>query len=364
MADLAAINNTPFRDPGRPRDEKLDFWRGLCIVGMVSWHLLSHPSFPRALSFAVIQSFNFVAEGFVLLAGASIGWQFRRRPEEISRPGPHLARAARFLLLHYAIAAALITLICSTTWYEPVRQRPLLEWARDILLLEYQPYLGDVLNVFIFLFALAPVMLFVLQRAGPRALLMLSLGVFAVAVVWPRFAALNAHGAFVVNGWQIYFVLGILFGRSYPEVLAAKQRRPNVWLLVNVILCVAVSTYRLAIELNPSWETQVPALLRFERHPLTLARTVEMLADMHLLALVTARFWPWIEPWRVTGWLVRFGRKSLRVFVVSIGLDYLICGLLTATGWGVPVNLALWGLDLLVLYGVAVLAVPRQHRAR
>ena len=155
--------------PSSTRDEKLDFWRGLCIVGMVSWHLLSHPSFPRALSFAVIQSFNFVAEGFVLLAGASIGWQFRRRPEEISRPGPHLARAARFLLLHYAIAAALITLICSTTWYEPVRQRPLLEWARDILLLEYQPYLGDVLNVFIFLFALAPVMLFVLLPLNTSA---------------------------------------------------------------------------------------------------------------------------------------------------------------------------------------------------
>jgi len=351
------------RDHSLNRDQKLDFWRGLCIVGMVSWHLMSHPSFPRALSFAVIQSFNFVAEGFVLLAGASIGWQFRRRPEVIARPGPHLARAGRFLLLHYAIAAALTTLICSTTWYEPVRQRPLLDWVRDILLLEYQPYLGDVLSVFIFLFALTPAMLFVLQRAGARSLLLLSLGVFAAAVVWPRFAALNAHGAFVVNGWQIYFVLGILFGRSYPEVLSAWQRRPNVWLLVNVTLCVAVSAYRLAIELHPAWEAQVPAMLRFERHPLTLARTVEILADMHLIALVTARFWPWIEGWRLTDWLVRFGRNSLRVFVVSIGLDYLICGLLTATGGGVPVNIALWGLDLLVLYGVAVFFAPPSSRA-
>ena len=349
--------------PSSRRDEKLDFWRGLCIVGMVSWHLLNHPSIPRALSFAVIQSFNFVAEGFVLLAGASIGWQFRRRPEVIARPGPHLARAGRFLLLHYAIATVLTTLILSTTWCEPVRQPPLLERARDILLLRYQPYLGDVLSVFIFLFALTPVMLLVLRRAGAGALFALSMAVFAVAIVAPHWLALNDGGAFVVNGWQIYFVLGILFGRGYPEVLAAWQHRPNVWLLVNVALCVAISTYRLAIELNPEWEAQVPAILRFERHSLTLARTVEMLADMHLIALVTARFWPWIEPLRVTGWLVRFGRNSLRVFVVSIGPDYLICGLLTATGWGVPVNLALWGLDLLVLYGVAVIVVSRRNRA-
>ncbi|MBX9792367.1 MAG: OpgC domain-containing protein [Pirellulales bacterium] len=345
------------------RDEKLDFWRGLCIVGMVSWHLMSHPSYPRALAFAVIQSFNFVAEGFVLLAGASIGWQFRRRPTEISRAGPHLARAGRFLLLHWAIAAALVVLITSTTLYEPVQPRSPIEWARDVLLLEYQPYLGDVLSVFIFLFALAPAMLFVLRRAGAWALLALSLAVFAVAVTWPRFAALNAHGAFVVNGWQIYFVLGILFGRGYPEVLAAWQRRPNAWLVLNLAICAAISGYRLAIELDPDWEAQVPAMLRFERHPLTLARTVEMLADMHLVALVTARFWPWLEPRRVTGWLVRFGRKSLRVFVVSIGLDYLICGLLTATGWGMPVNVALWWLDLVVLYGVATWGVPTRQRA-
>jgi hypothetical protein len=345
------------------RDEKLDFWRGLCIVGMVSWHLLSHSSFPRALSFAVIQSFNFVAEGFVLLAGASIGWQFRRRPEEIARPGPHLARAGRFLLLHYVIAAVLTTLICSTTLYEPVRPRPLVDWVRDILLLEYQPYLGDVLSVFIFLFALAPVMLLVLRRAGAAALMILSAAVFAVAIVAPHWLALNDGGAFVVNGWQLYFVLGILFGRSYPEVLAAWQRRPNVWLAVNLVICVAISAYRLAIELNPEWKVRVPALLHFDRHPLTLARTVEMLAELHLIALVTARCWPWIEPLRVTSWLVRFGRNSLRVFVVSIGLDYLICGLLTATGWGVPVNVGLWLIELVVLYVVAVWAMPRQHRA-
>ena len=345
------------------RDEKLDFWRGLCIVGMASWHLLSNPSFPRTLSFSVIQSFNFVAEGFVLLAGASIGWQFRRRPEEISRPGPHLTRAGRFLLLHYVIAVVLTTLIYSTTWYAPIQQRSLTEWAGDILLLRYQPYLGDVLSVFIFLFALAPVMLLVLRRAGAAALLILSVAVFAVAIVAPHWLALNDGGAFVVNGWQIYFVLGILFGRRYPEVLAAWQRRPNVWLAVNIAICLAISAYRLAIELNPELEAQMSAMLRFDRHPLTLARTVEMLADMHLIALVTTRCWKWIEPWRVTRWLVRFGRNSLRVFVVSIGLDYLICGLLTATGWGVPVNLALWGLELVVLYGAAVFAAPQPNTA-
>ncbi|MGD9646040.1 MAG: OpgC domain-containing protein [Pirellulales bacterium] len=358
----AEISKVHSSEPGLSRDEKIDFWRGLCIVGMVSWHLMSHPSYPRALAFAVIQSFNFVAEGFVLLAGASIGLQFRRRPETISQPGPHLARAGRFLILHWLVAAALVVLISSTSLYEPVPSQSMGQWASEIVTLQFQPYLGDVLSVFIFLFALTPLMLLVLRRAGPWALAALSVAVFAVAVAWPRLAALNAHGAFVVNGWQIYFVLGILFGRRYAEVLAAWRRRPNVWLAANVAICVAIAAYRLAIELNPEWEARVPGMLRFERHPLTLARTVEMLADMHLVALLTARFWPWIEPRRVTGWLVRFGRQSLRVFVVSIGLDYLICGVLTATGWGLPANVALWWLDLLVLYGVATWSAPWRGR--
>ena len=90
-----------------PRDERIDFWRGLCLFGMVSWHLLTHPSFPRMLAFAVIQPFNFVAEGFVLLAGVSVGLKIVRAPYA---PFVLLRRAGAMLLVNYALVSFVMLL--------------------------------------------------------------------------------------------------------------------------------------------------------------------------------------------------------------------------------------------------------------
>jgi hypothetical protein len=345
--------------PTTQRDQRIDFWRGICIVGMVSWHLFTHPSYPRALAFLVIQSINFAAEGFVLLAGVSIGYQLHKSPDRIRRAGPHLARAVRFLALHYVMASCITFVIVTTGLFGSLPTRTAAQWARDIAWLQFQPYLGDVLTVFIFLFALTPLLLAMQRWGGDAALAVLSLVVFAVSVVAPDFAALNAHGAFVVNGWQVYFVLGILFGLHYQRVLEAWRRRPGYYLTLNLIVCGLLMGWRLMVELDPDLAARAPLALRFERHPLTLARVLDMVAQMHLLALATTLVWRWIADWRPTAWLVLMGRHSLEIFVVSVALDYLLKGLFNYYGWGPPLNILCWPVLLVVLYQLARLLAWR-----
>jgi len=64
---------------------------------MVSWRLLSHPAFPGWVAFPLIQSMNFVAEGFVFLAGVSCGIREVQRGR--IAVAHHLNRAARLLLV-------------------------------------------------------------------------------------------------------------------------------------------------------------------------------------------------------------------------------------------------------------------------
>src|SRR5256885_14174401 len=98
---------TPAASTPVGRDRRIDFWRGLCLFGMVSWTLLTHPSFPRWLAFGVIQPFNFVAEGFVLLAGTAVGLNVARKR---SVPSRHLQRAGAILGVHYGLVGFVLAL--------------------------------------------------------------------------------------------------------------------------------------------------------------------------------------------------------------------------------------------------------------
>jgi hypothetical protein len=60
------------------RDDRLDVWRGLCLVEAVLVHLAFNGlGFPGPLGEAIKQYTRFAAGGFVFLAGLTIGVVFR-----------------------------------------------------------------------------------------------------------------------------------------------------------------------------------------------------------------------------------------------------------------------------------------------
>ncbi len=358
---LTATGDAPAA-PRPARDGRIDFWRGLCILGMVSWHLLTHPSYPRWLSFPVIQGFNFVAEGFVLLAGTMIGLKLARSGDGLALSRASVYRAGKILLVHWGMVAALAALFIASPLFgpPPPRQEPR-ELAWDVLTLGYQPYLGDILSVFVFLFASVPVWLLLRRPLGDAGLLAVSAAVYAAAMLFPNFCAINAGGAFVFNSWQIYFVLGLVFGTCYERVVRSWAAHSGRYLLVLVPLVAAAVAYRMAIKVSPEFASRMPAYLLDERHPLTLFRTAYILGQMLLLAVLTVRYWQNIGRSTVVAWVALVGRHSMAVFIASVFLDYLLKALLNGTGLAFPANLALWGAELAVLTALSYgLSRPRR----
>jgi hypothetical protein len=333
---------------GAQRDPRIDYWRGLCLFGMASWHLLTHPSFPRWLSFAVIQPFNFVAEGFVLLAGAAVGMKIVRRRAAVSA---QFRRAGQMLTVHYALVAFVVLLAVVERKVGMTPQLSVLPhdvWS--VVNLTYQPYLADILSVFVFLFAAVPAFRLVYERFGPIALAALSAVIFSTASLFP----LNVGGAFDFNSWQAVFVLGILFGTAAESGIASMQRTSNIALMAWVSLFVAVAVVRAVVAgpdgtVLPGWR----AYLAFSRKPLSIARLSYIVLEMWVIAVVTVKWWDAISKWPVAQRVASLGRYSLEVFVCSVVLDYVLKAACTELGLSFPANLLLWGTELLALFALA-----------
>jgi hypothetical protein len=321
------------------RDERLDFLRGICIAGMVVWHLLSDPSFPRWLSFPVIQVFNFVAEGFILLAGIGVGLGFLRYDASSKIWHHYLVRALKMLLLHYGIVLGLIG------WFKLAHvglpekyAESSTELLRAIISLEFQPYLGDILSIFVFLFATVP-FIFLIYKTGITGLLTVSLGLYIMAVLNPSIPTLNRSGAFHFNDWQLYFVLGIVLGIKYEPAISYARRRAFPLGLIALLVFVLAIPIRIALKSNPSFAENVPQWLLDRRSPLTFFRTAYVLAQLALVFLIVIRCWDRIKEWRAVHILVYWGRHSLFLFVASVFLDYAIKAFLSSYDVHFPANL-------------------------
>jgi len=217
---------------GRSRDSRIDFWRGICLVGMAMWHLVSHHSFPTWFAFPIIQSFNFVAEGFVFLAGAAVG--LSRSGRSFFQNVRHYSkRAFSLLLTHYSLALPFgIFLLVYGPTSKILSFDILSERVVEILIFSYQPYLGDVLSLFVFLFALTPLLLWGLGKFKDSIVFLSVLVVFLASNLsysllpthWWKTLDFNQAGAFDVNTWLLVFVCGIFFGKYYSQCLAFGQK--------------------------------------------------------------------------------------------------------------------------------------------
>ncbi len=363
--------------PGRPgRDRRIDFWRGLCLVGMACWHLMTdtagqQPSpFPGWLAFPVIQAFNFVAEGFVLLAGVSVGLTSARHPEQGLRAAHYVRRAAIVMAAHYAVAGAIVSAFPARAQAPP--------WLADagtagklaaVTTLLYQPYLGDILSLFVFLFLATPGLLAVRRAYGLAGLLAISGGVYLAANVLPvagledlrRQIEPNRGGAFDLWTWQFVFASGIVLGQTHGAWMPRLERARGTWLAAAAAAFLAAAAVRLGV-LKLADLPEAAGDLIFGRNPLTPPRLAYIGLEMVLIALLTLRFWPLLAALGPVREIERLGRHSLVVFVASVFLDYGLKSVMARFGVRFPFSLLVLAAELALLAGLAAALDRRRGR--
>ena len=229
----------------------------------------------------------------------------------------------RLLFTHYSVLACLLMLAqLGMVTITGDSGESLTDVIYAALTLKYQPYLADVLTVFVFLFLMAPGLLILERTCGQARLLALS---FFVFVMWQPWAIgntwqLNSHGAFDVNTWQFVFCLGIVAG-SFGTA-PTQDSNQKLW---RVLLCCLIAVLAFGTVRLLTLTQQLPLFGEqlYGRHPLTLMRLLYISPHFLVVASATYIVWPKISRSRIAQIVVHFGRHSLLVFSVSVPLDYL-----------------------------------------
>lgn len=285
--------------PSVRRDQRIDFWRGVCVVGMAIWHMLSHESFPHWVSFPLIQALNFVAEGFVLISGLCVGVSLSRLRPGTLRLGHYLRRAGAILAIHYLVAGLLLAgaragLVRIPYVGKDFFQKTLWQHLGGVLTLAEQFYLADILSVFFFLFLSTPIWLWIFWKAGQAGLLGISfllyggmIGLAWVAPDWHGRLELNRAGAFDWNTWQFVYVFGMVLGSWYgrwEERLPAPRARKALGWAVLAWLAMAGLYLGLKLRFAPAHPVQK---LLVDRHPVGPVRLGYVGGQLAMIGLAT-----------------------------------------------------------------------------
>jgi hypothetical protein len=198
------------------RDERLDFWRALCLIDMVLVHLIYD-----GVNFGVIQKTigeytRFAAGGFVFVAGLSIGAIFLPRTfANNGRKKVYLSlwrRAFYILCVHFAATLSFVSLDLIKGMRTDVPS--IFSLIRDILFFREG---GDLLPLYVVVVATSPLLLELIRRKLWWLAAAGSIALFTWGQNHPWLFSSPIHQNFPVILWQAIFTAGVLFGAVLPS---------------------------------------------------------------------------------------------------------------------------------------------------
>ena len=334
------------------RDDRLDFWRGLCLVDMVSVHLAYEGLvFGDLLTPVITQWMRFAAGGFVFVAGASVARIFLPKtalPASRRVAYRDLRRRALYLLgIHYAAAASFLALSWWQGWRAPTADP--MGLIGDVLWLREAPPYADVLPLYVAMLLVSPLLLEAMRRGHGVLVALVSVCVFAAGQATPWILSPRVGETFPLVLWQSIFVIGMLFGAHFSHYerrtpLARRAVLASVWTLAGVM----------AFAAHIAWDNPNLASvdLAFRKIPLGVGEWLRYLTLTVAVLLTATELWPRIAASRLAGMVATIGRRSLAVYVAHVWVQALILGAVAAflepTAWqGVLALAALAALYLL-----------------
>lgn len=347
----------------RPRDERLDFFRGLTMLIIFVAHL---PANSWNAWIPARFGFSSGAELFVFCSGLAsalaFGGVFTRRGLWLGT-----ARIAyRIWQVYWAQIGLVLALIALAALLDrsfglsvlAQQFAPLLANPERALLgiatLTWQPDYLDILPMYLVILALVPVMMLGrhLHAAVP---FLIAIGLYAAVWSW----GLNLSGnpwngaGWFLNpfAWQLIFFIGFFIGMNWLPVPRLRDRRLMIAAALFILISVPLSFWGI-LEHWPLAQTAHDLIIPAnEKTDLHILRVLHFLALAYLVLSL-------IEPWRdrldrgVGHLLILIGRQSLAAFLASVVLARLLGTVADMAGRSEPVvallNLAGFALILAV----------------
>ena len=306
-----------------PRDLRLDFLRGFCLLKMVFDHMASTPIHEYKYWVGYVTA----AEGFFLISGAVVGIVYGRRALEdglgtasrmvVTRAfNLYLANLALvFLFISLELAGLLSSQYFSHLWSDGF------DWPR-IFNFE-QPYYLRILPRYVAFLALTPLALWCLRTQRTTWLLMVSGSFYALNLVMSGRATVpflerSSGGVFPIVSWQVLFFYGMALGYHRDRVgrwFHNLNWRKLAWALA--VLSLGFVLLRGVVRPELSFQNRGVLDLYFSRSQLSPLRLLNLTVVFGLAFLITDRLWKPLN--RVLGpLLIPFGQHSLFLFLMHI----------------------------------------------
>ncbi len=339
---------TPSVGDGSPvgRDMRIDFIRGWVMLILV----VVHTEILSLWNLLVWERVGMISggEGFVLLSGVVLGMVSRQR---IARSGfsDAASRVVDRALQLYRVHVTLILLvgllallfgshvkeIISFTDRGSGRTFPLypatfqpFSWFASAITLKVGPHQIQVLGLYVCLIMLCPLMLAVLWKRRPLALLGLSWVLYCSNLLSPKMpTGAQFEYGFPLLTWQVLFVHGLVAGYHLQEIKAWFATRAG---RATLVACFVVALAFFAVcqltpnPLLPSWaridawpELYYALRKHADKNSLGPLRLLNYAAFLVALYTVLTRWWPWFQ--RYLGWFfIPIGQASLYVFILHL----------------------------------------------
>lgn len=359
------------------RDDRLDVWRGLCLVDVVLVHLAFNGlGFPGALDDTIKHWTRFAAGGFVFLAGLTVAVAFgpavASHPETRLRAYRRLWRRAGQLMLIEIVASVAYRLLDPFRTFPSDPHTAPLDAAIDLVLLRQPGVMGGILVLYAILLGVMPLLFEIRRRAGDWPLAALSLAIYAAAtatdgaLAWP-------DGEFQLVYWQPLFVAGLLSAHGLAWLDRHGERSRLAW-AVGVTLAFAAI---FVLHHGPAFGVSAPAQLLplgFDKKPLQPGALLWYLAAVQVVFAWTLVGWErTLAGSPASAWLALLGRHSLLFYVAHVFTEIPVMELVWSAWPSDGVRLALAAADLGVLaalcaaadgrFALPALAAPRLLRA-
>jgi len=313
------------------RDVPLDLLRGLAMLILVVNHLRLESPLGHATT-AVLSA----AEVLVAVSGVVVGMVFGRRwlTEGARATTMMLLRRSRKLYIASAVVVAIVGLLTLVPALatERLTVSPSMQSADDlyafdgglrtvaaIVTLEAGPWQFNILGFFIAALALAPAVLWALDRGSWPAVLVASWVVFALGRHWDvDVLPTQSERPFPILVWQVLFVNGVVLGWHRDQVARRLRDYRRLVCAGIVVLAAAFACVQLA---GPAllesgawarWEAE-----HFHKGSLDIARVLAMVSIAAAIYLGLRRWSAAAE--RILGpLLLPLGRNSFYVFILHV----------------------------------------------